>query len=102
MYKHTYTNKLKDKEFFDYTECDKDAYLDDLEILDRDAQDAYFSGDDMHDSSPARLRPSNRSEAIKRFQQATKGGLAQNPGDVVAVAALREEEDAEMGVEYDY
>jgi len=43
-----------------------------------------------------------RSEAIKRFQQATKGGLAQNPGDVVAVAALREEEDAEMGVEYDY
>jgi len=43
-----------------------------------------------------------RSEAIKRFQQATKGGLAQNPGDIVAVAALREEEDAEMGVEYDY
>ena len=44
---HTCTNtntqtSSQDKEFFDYTECDKDAYLDDLEILDRDAQDAYF------------------------------------------------------------
>ena len=38
---HTQTTS-QDKDFFDYTECDNDAYLDDLEILDRDAQDAYF------------------------------------------------------------
>jgi len=65
-----------DTEYFDYQECDNNDELDDLDAIGQDAQDAYFSDACMEedDEAPARSRPVNRSEAMKRMQRASRGG----------------------------
>ncbi|KAJ1476542.1 coiled-coil domain-containing protein-domain-containing protein [Baffinella frigidus] len=54
-----------DKEYFDYPACDADHYLDDLDQIGRDAEDAYFS--EGEDEGGARDRTA--SGRAKRLQQ---------------------------------
>jgi hypothetical protein len=73
-----------DTAYFNYEECDDDAELDDLDAMARDAQDAYFSDDCMEEEqgvAPARSRPLNRAQAMKRFQESSRGGLDEHEYD---------------------
>ena len=49
-------------------ECDNNAELDDMEAIEQDAQDAYFS-DASDDAAPAAPRPCNRYAKLVNYSR---------------------------------